>query len=125
MRHSSGLRTRPTRTSIPPAAKPESTRTGAAQRRAERQGSELSHSGAVDNNANVVASVEGDHVARWGTIGIDDQDDDFVVATDVSFPVEVQSADALADPLRKLIQLLEQGVLTEEEYAVAKVKLLG
>lgn len=29
------------------------------------------------------------------------------------------------DPWRKLIQLLEQGVLTEEEYAVAKTKLLG
>ena len=96
-----------------------------AQRRAERQGSALSHSGAVDRNANVVASAEGDHRSRGGTIEIDDQDDDFVVATDVSFPVEVQSADTLADPLRKLIQLLEQGVLTEEEYAVAKAKLLG
>ncbi len=48
-----------------------------------------------------------------------------MVSTDVSFPIEVQSADALADPLRKLSQLLEQGVLTEEEYAVAKAKLLG
>ncbi len=73
----------------------------------------------------MVASAEGDHLARGGTIEIDDQDDNFVVATDVSFPVEVQSADALADPLRKLIQLLEQGVLTAEEYAVAKAKLLG
>jgi hypothetical protein len=73
----------------------------------------------------VVASAEGDHIARGGTIEIADQDDDFVVATDVSFPVEVQSADALADQLRKLIQLLEQRVLTEEEYAVSKAKLLG
>jgi hypothetical protein len=73
----------------------------------------------------VVASAEGDHITRGGTIEIDDQDDDFVVATDVSFPVEVQSADALTGQLRKLIQLLEQGVLTEEEYAVAKAKLLG
>jgi hypothetical protein len=64
-------------------------------------------------------------MARGGYIEIDDQDDNFVVATNVSFPVEVQSADALADPLCKLIQLLEQGVLTEEEYAVAKAKLLG
>jgi hypothetical protein len=73
----------------------------------------------------VVASAEGDHIARGGTVKIDDQDDDFVVATDVSFPVEVQSADALAGQLRKLIQLLEHVVLTEEEYAVAKAKLLG
>jgi hypothetical protein len=47
------------------------------------------------------------------------------VATDVSFPGAVQSGDALADQLRKLNQLLGQGVLTEEEYAVAKTKLLS
>ena len=47
------------------------------------------------------------------------------VTTDVSFPVEVQTGDALADQLGKLNRLLEQGVLTEEEYAIAKTKLLG
>jgi len=85
----------------------------------------LSHSGALDKNANVVASADADHIARGGYIEIGDQADDFAVATDVSFPVEIQSADALADQLRKFIPLLEQGVLTEEEYAVAKTKLLG
>jgi hypothetical protein len=45
-------------------------------------------------------------------IDFDDQESDFVVATDVSFPIEVQSGDALADQLRKLNQLLEQGILT-------------
>ena len=73
----------------------------------------------------MVASAGGDYIARGETIEIDDQDNDFVVATDASFPVEVRPAVALADPLRKLIQLLEQGVLTAEEYAVAKAKLLG
>jgi len=58
-------------------------------------------------------------------IDIGDADDDLVVATDVSFPVEVQSGDALADQLSKLNTLMAQGVLTEEEYAVAKAKLLG
>ena len=58
-------------------------------------------------------------------IEIDDQDGDFEVATDVSFPVEVQTGDALADQLKKLNQLMAQGVLTEEEYAVAKAKLLS
>jgi hypothetical protein len=57
-------------------------------------------------------------------IDFDDQERDFVVATDVSFPIEVQSGDALADQLRKLNQLLEQGILTAEEYAAAKTKLL-
>ena len=50
---------------------------------------------------------------------------DLVVTTDVSFPVEVQTGDALADQLKKLNTLMAQGVLTEEEYAVAKAKLLG
>jgi hypothetical protein len=45
-------------------------------------------------------------------IDFDDQESDFVVATDLSFPIEVQSGDALADQLRKLNQLLEQGILT-------------
>jgi len=58
-------------------------------------------------------------------IDIGDADDDFVVTTDVSFPVEVQKGDALADQLNKLNTLMAQGVLTEEEYAVAKAKLLG
>jgi len=57
-------------------------------------------------------------------IDLDAEDTDFVVTTDVSFPVEVQSGDALADQLRKLNELMGQGVLTEEEYAVAKAKLL-
>ena len=52
-------------------------------------------------------------------------EDDLVVTTDVSFPVEVQQGDALADQLKKLNTLMAQGVLTEEEYAVAKAKLLG
>ena len=48
-----------------------------------------------------------------------------VVMPDVSFPVEVQRGDALADQLRKLNQLLTQGILTEQEYAIAKARLLG
>ncbi len=58
-------------------------------------------------------------------VEINELEADFVVATDVSFPVAVQAGDALADPLRKLNQLLEQGVLTAEEYAVAKSKILS
>lgn len=96
-----------------------------AQRQAERQGSALGHSGALDGNANAIASADADHIALGGYVEIDDRTDDFVVATDVSFPVEIQSGDALADQLSKLNQLLEQGVLTAEEYAVAKTKLLS
>jgi hypothetical protein len=95
-----------------------------AQRQARRQGTALSRSG-PDKNANAIASEDLDQIARGEFIEFDDQDIDLVVATDVSFPVEIQSGDALADPLRKLNQLLEPGVLTEEEYAVAKAKLLS
>lgn len=51
-------------------------------------------------------------------------DEDIVISQDVSFPVEVQRGDALADQLRKLNQLLTQGALSEQEYALAKAKLL-
>jgi len=47
------------------------------------------------------------------------------VTADVSFPIEIQKGDAWADQLSKLNRLLEQRVLTEEEYAIAKAKLLG
>jgi hypothetical protein len=62
--------------------------------------------------------------ASWG-VDVEASTGEFVVDTDVSFPVEVQRGDALADQLGKLNKLLSQGVLTEEEYAVAKAKLLG
>jgi hypothetical protein len=58
-------------------------------------------------------------------IDLDPSEGDLVVTQDVSFPVEVQRGDALADQLRKLNLLLTQGILTEEEYAIAKAKLLG
>jgi len=54
-----------------------------------------------------------------------ENDDPTTVTTDISFPIEVQRGDALADQLGKLNRLLEQHVLTEEEYAIAKSKLLG
>lgn len=96
-----------------------------AVRQANRRGAALNHSGACDSNADLASSTHFDPETPRETIQIDDQDDDFVVATDVSFPIEIQSGDALADQLHKLNQLLEQGVLTAEEYAVAKTKILG
>ena len=57
--------------------------------------------------------------------GEDEDEDHFVVATDVSFPVEVQLGDAIADQLKSLSEQMAKGVLTEEEYAVAKARLLS
>ena len=47
------------------------------------------------------------------------------VPADVSFLIEIRRGDAPADRLDKLDRLLEQRVLTEEEYALAKTKLSG
>lgn len=58
-------------------------------------------------------------------IEIGEDEDHFVVATDVSFPVEVQLGDAIADQLKGLSEQMAKGILTEEEYAVAKARLLS
>ena len=93
-----------------------------AERLAARRGGSLSSISEYDAGA--------EHAARMASgqateIDIGDCEGELVVTTDVSFPVEVQSGDALADQLKKLNQLMAQGVLTEEEYAVAKSKLLS
>lgn len=58
-------------------------------------------------------------------IGLDDGIDGFVVSADVSFPMEIQREDALASQHRKLDQLRAEGILSHEEYARARAKLLG
>ncbi len=55
----------------------------------------------------------------------EDETEDFEVGTDVSFPIEVQEQRSIADQLEKLSRLQEQGIISAEEYAVAKAKLLG
>jgi hypothetical protein len=52
------------------------------------------------------------------------QEADFVVTTDVSFPVELQESRSLAEQLEKLQRLCEDGVITVEEFSIAKAKLL-
>lgn len=53
-----------------------------------------------------------------------DAESDFVVTTDVSFPVELQETRSLAEQLQKLQRLCEDGVITVEEFSIAKAKLL-
>jgi hypothetical protein len=47
------------------------------------------------------------------------------VSSDVSFPVELQENLSLAEQLERLRRLREDGTISEEEFAVAKAKLLG
>ena len=100
-----------------------------AERAAARRGGALNALSEDDHEAEraaALASGRSPEEMNAIEIGADASDeDDLVVTTDVSFPVEVQTGDALADQLKKLNTLMAQGVLTEEEYAVAKAKLLG
>jgi hypothetical protein len=50
--------------------------------------------------------------------------DEFMVTTDVSFPLEIPEQSSLADQLQKLQQLREQEIISSEEFAIAKAKLL-
>lgn len=100
-----------------------------AERLAARRGSAISSLNGSDaeaaarltSNRMAIGTPGGDAIE----IEIGKDQADLVVTTDISFPVEVQMSDALADQLKKLNQLMTRGVLTEEEYAVAKAKLLG
>lgn len=94
-----------------------------AERRAMRRGSALN-----EINASMPATAPGSASRRPAVpeaLELEPDDGELVVNPDVSFPVEVQRGDALADQLRKLNQLLTQGILSEQEYAIAKAKLLS
>ena len=101
--------------------------------RENRQTEELATNQVRRQEAGLAAPTATDHPAeptagpsrRSEDMEIETGDLEVVVTSDVSFPVEIQRGDALADQLQKLNQLLEQSVLTEEEYAVAKAKLLS
>ncbi len=55
----------------------------------------------------------------------EDADGDFRVTSDVSFPVEVQENARLSEELARLQRLHEDGVISADELAVAKAKLLS
>jgi hypothetical protein len=52
-------------------------------------------------------------------------DENFKVNSDVSFPVEVQQHDSLAEQILKLQKLKEDGIISDDEMTIAKAKLLG
>lgn len=56
---------------------------------------------------------------------LQEEDTGSETAPDASFPVEVQEPQSLADQIQKLDKLQRQGVISAEEYAVAKAKLRG
>lgn len=54
-----------------------------------------------------------------------DEDEEFKISQDVSFPVEVQEHDSIADKLEKLRRLHDEHIITDEEFLTAKAKVLG
>jgi len=116
-----------TQAKLRPVIRENRSAQAAAERTAKRRGSVLN-----EINAGLPAPAPGSAAQSSmpaapdrEAIELDQQEGDLVVLPDVSFPVEVQRGDALADQLRKLNQLLTQGILTEQEYAIAKARLLG
>jgi hypothetical protein len=61
---------------------------------------------------------------RADALDIEFDDEELVVSADVSFPLEVQAGDTTLEQLGKLNQMLDQQMLTEEEFEIAKAKLL-
>jgi len=94
-----------------------------AERQAIRQEAGPSSAGATETDQAEPPTADSAHPPE--AIAIEDGDAELAVTSDVSLPVEVQKGDALADQLLKLNRMLEQGALTEEEYAVAKAKILS
>ncbi|MBW2725156.1 MAG: SHOCT domain-containing protein, partial [Deltaproteobacteria bacterium] len=68
---------------------------------------------------------ESNAVSTSGVDASEATNSDFDVSSDVSFPIEVQQQDSLADQIMKLQKLKEDGIISDEEMAVAKAKLLG
>lgn len=121
---------RQTEAMLHPVIRENRSAQAAAEKRAAHRGAALSEMNAPPpTGATRATSPAGPRTAAGtparGAIEVDESEGNLVVLPDVSFPVEVQRGDALADQLRKLNQLLQQGILTEEEYAIAKAKLLG
>jgi len=117
---------RRTQEKLHPVLRADRSAAGAA-RRAERRGAALNAINAAEPrpaSAPAAAPAAGTAGGPADELLLEEPAGEFVVTTDVSFPVEVQRGDALADQLRKLNQLLTQGILSEEEYAIAKAKLL-
>lgn len=77
---------------------------------------------AADPNQLVLNEID---MSSDGSNDGDDGEQAFQVGTDVSYPVELQESGKLADQLEKLSKLQEQGIISAEELAVAKAKLLG
>lgn len=117
---------RRTQEKLHPVIRENRSTQAAAERMAQRRGAALNElSAALPAKPMGTARASRGQPLPATPIDLDPSETDLIVTQDVSFPVEVQRGDALADQLRKLSLLLTQGILSEEEYAIAKAKLLS
>ena len=71
----------------------------------------------VQNDELVLYEVDqADAAAEAGTAGSAKQASDFVVTTDVSFPLELQQQSSLAEQIAKLRRLPADGIISKEEF---------
>lgn len=107
-----------------------------AEKFAQQQRSNIEAHGSVEERIRSKKQVQTERVLETNEapasdelllLDADSYDDDagFQVSTDVSFPIEVQEHDSLADQIQKLQRLREDGIISEDELAIAKSKLLG
>lgn len=107
-----------------------------AEKFAQQQRSNIETHGSVEQRIRDRRQTEAQQVAA-SKPGRDDQElllletdpfedeNDFEVSSDVSFPIEIQEQDSLADQIMKLQKLHDDGIISDEEMAIAKSKLLG
>lgn len=109
-----------------------------AEQQADRQLQNINDQGSVDERMHSLGRVQED--ARRAPpspqrkderflheidADLGEEDETFSVTTDVSFPIEIQEQDSIAEQITKLHKLREDGVISEEEMAIAKAKLFG
>jgi hypothetical protein len=102
-----------------------------AERQAKTDGRLLEALGSREERATAAEAVATHQVNEDEIVlyEVDDESttsgaDDLMVTTDVSFPLEVQEQSSLADQIQKLQRLQEQEIISSEEFAIAKAKLL-
>jgi hypothetical protein len=102
-----------------------------AERQARTDGQLLESLDSRDVHATAAQAVAGNQVNEDEIVlyEVDDEQaisgaDEFMVTTDVSFPLEIQEQSSLADQLQKLQRLREQEIISSEEFTIAKAKLL-
>jgi hypothetical protein len=86
------------------------------------EGSQLASTGPEAADPGTASDAQSIDLGRDPSIG---EDKNIKVSTDVSFPIEIQEQDSLADQILKLQKLQENGIISAEEMAIAKAKLLS